>query len=354
MKRRPDGRWQKVVTIDGKRKTFYSRADTEKKAEKDIQNQMLSYNQKENRGKKLLSVSEEWYNLHTKHLEYSTTCRYNRYMEQLNDYFPNEYIKNITTNDIEKILIDFVEKDYSTKTIKDFLSVTKMIFKYAHKKKYIPEDVTFYITPPIGKPAVTREPLDESETLTIQKTLNCTFGLLAFFYMCTGLRKSEALALQWKDIDFDNKLIKVYKKLYYVSNTPYIKEVTKTKAGTRNVILLDVLAEQLLPLKAKPDDYVFNKDGKLLDKSYYTRQWEKFKNESNINTTAHPLRHTYSTIVYEAGVAEKDAQMLMGHSSIVVTHNIYTHIRAKRMQDTAEKLNSYIKKTFDGSHEENN
>ena len=346
MKQRPDGRWRKDVTIDGKRKTFYSRADTEKKAEKDIQNQMLLYNANEERGKKLLEVSEEWYNLHTKHLEYSTACRYNRYVEQLNEYFPNEYIKNITTNDIEKILIDFVEKDYSTKTIKDFLSVTKMIFKYAHKKKYIPEDVTFYITPSEGKPAVQRKPLDESDSINLSKALDCTFGLLAFFYMCTGLRKSEALALQWKDIDFENKIIKVYKKVYYVSNTPYVKECTKTKAGTRNVILLDVLAEQLLPLKAKPDDYVFNKDGKLLDKSYYTRQWDKFKQESKIDITAHPLRHTYSTMVFEAGVSEKDAQSLMGHSSIVVTHNIYTHIRAKRMQDTAEKLNSYMNKSL--------
>lgn len=346
MKRRPDGRWQKAITLNGKRKFFYSYAETEKKAERDILQQMLAYSEEEENGRLLEDVSDEWYNFHTVHLEYSTTCRYKRYMEQLNEYFPKSFIKEITTNDVEEILLDMVSKDYSSKTIKDFLSVAKMIFKYAHKKKYIDEDVTFYISPPLGKAPVTREPLDESNSINLSKALDCTFGLLAFFYMCTGLRKSEALALQWKDIDFDNKLIKVYKKVYYVSNTPYIKESTKTKAGTRNVILLDVLAEQLLPLKAKPDDYVFNKDGKLLDKSYYTRQWDKFKQESKIDITAHPLRHTYSTMVFEAGVSEKDAQSLMGHSSIVVTHNIYTHIRAKRMQDTAEKLNSYMKKSL--------
>ena len=73
---------------------------------------------------------------------------------------------------------------------------------------------------------------------------------------------------------------------------------------------------------------------------------KKFKKESGIDTTAHPLRHTYSTLVYEAGVTEKDAQVLMDHSSIVVTHNIYTHNRAKRMQETADKLNSYIAKSI--------
>lgn len=346
MKRRPDGRWQKSITIGGKRKFFYSYAETEKKAERDILQQMLAYSEEEEAGRLLEDVSDEWYDFHTSHLEYSSATRYKCYVKQLNEYFPKAYIKDITTNDVEEMLLDMVSKDYSSKTIKDFLSVTKMIFKYSHKRKYIDEDVTLYISPPLGKAPVTRKPLDETDSINLSKALDCTFGLLAFFYLCTGLRKSEALALQWKDIDFDNNIIKVYKKVYYVSNKPYIKECTKTKAGTRSVILLDVLAEQLLPLKGKPDEYIFNRDGKLLDKSYYTRQWEKFKKESNIDITAHPLRHTYSTIVFEAGVPEKDAQSLMGHSSIVVTHNIYTHIRAGRMKETANRLNSYMKKSL--------
>ena len=108
----------------------------------------------------------------------------------------------------------------------------------------------------------------------------------------------------------------------------------------------------MLPLKGKPEEYVFNKNGNLIDKSYYTRQWEKYKKESGIYTTAHPLRHTYATIVFESGISEKDAQMLPDHSSIVVTHNIYTHIRATRMQDTADKLNKYISQSLEKPSEE--
>lgn len=342
MKRRKDGRWVKVVNYNGKSISFYSRAENEKKAKRDILRQMVEYTEKEERGKTLLEVSEEWYNIHTRNLAYSTSVRYNRYMEQLNDYLKGEYIKAVTSNDIEKIMADMVRKQYSSKTIQDFLSVVRLIFRYAHKMQYISDDITFYLTPQKGKAPVHREPINEDETIAVSEMLSCTFGLLAFFYLCTGLRKGEVLALQWKDIDFENKRINIYKTVYFVSNAPHIKNTTKTKAGTRYMILLDCLAEVLLPIKGNPNDYVFNKNGKLIDKSYYTRQWNKYKEESGINTTAHPLRHTYSTLVFEAGISEKDAQMLMGHSSIVVTHNIYTHIRAKHMEKTATQLNNYM------------
>ncbi|MBS7299062.1 MAG: tyrosine-type recombinase/integrase [Eubacteriales bacterium] len=46
--------------------------------------------------------------------------------------------------------------------------------------------------------------------------------------------------------------------------------------------------------------------------------------------TPHQLRHAYATILYEAGIDEKDAQELMGHTSIQLTRDIYTHISKKR------------------------
>ena len=233
MKQRADGRWVKVITQNGRRISFYSRADTEKKAERDIQRQMIEYSQKEEQGKTLLEVSEEWYNIHTQNLAYTTSTRYTRYMNQLNDYLSGYYLKQITTQDIEVIMLDLVDKQYSSKTIQDFLSVTRLIFQYAHKKHYISEDITYYLTPPKGKPPIKREAITEQDTLTVSKMLNCTFGLLAFFYLCTGLRKSEALALQWRDIDFENKRIYVYKSLYYISNSPHIKTNTKIKSGER-------------------------------------------------------------------------------------------------------------------------
>ena len=55
--------------------------------------------------------------------------------------------------------------------------------------------------------------------------------------------------------------------------------------------------------------------------------------------TPHQLRHAFATMCFEMGVSPKDAQQLLGHSKIDVTLDTYTHIRAKRRDDVAAKLN---------------
>ena len=58
--------------------------------------------------------------------------------------------------------------------------------------------------------------------------------------------------------------------------------------------------------------------------------------------TPHQLRHAFATILFDAGIDVKVAQELLGHSSIQVTRDIYTHIRKGRMESTAETLNNYL------------
>lgn len=340
MKKRVDGRFCKKVKLpDGTIKYFYSSESTEARAERDIQKQLLNYRAKEEKGKLLLTVTEEWQAVHYKDLAYTTSRRYDIYVNAFNDYFDKRYIKDITAVEIEHFMQYLSAKQYSSKTIKDQLSVIKLIFKYALIHRYIENDVSSFISPEKGIAKKTREALTDIEILTVENSINCTFGLLAYFLLYTGLRKGEALALQWKDIDFENNVIHVNKSIYFESNNPHIKQ-PKTEAGKRDVILLDCLAKKLK--KGASNDYVFGNKKNPINKSYFTRQWEKYKKESGLNITAHQLRHTYATILFEADIKEKDAQALMGHSDIRVTQNIYTHIRQSRMPETANKLNDYL------------
>lgn len=342
MKKRADGRWQKSIKMPGgKRKIFYSTAPTQKQAEKDILQQAMAYTEKEEKGLLFEKVADLWENNHYKEIEYQTAGRYKTLVKHAVLRFKATHIKEITTSDIVAFLENLAAQGYSSKTIKDQFSVVKMIFRHAMQKAYINTDPTLYVDIPKGSAKKTRRELSKDDVRIIeQHVCDSTMSLFAYFLLYTGLRKSEALALQWKDIDFNNKAIHVSKSIYYKGNQPHIKK-PKTEAGIRDVILLDNLASKLKK-GSSDDDFVFTYNGKPMTLFKYTNEWNKYIRTIEIEFTAHQLRHTFATILFEAGIKEKDAQYLMGHSDISTTQNIYTHIRKNRTEETAAKLNEYF------------
>lgn len=340
MKRRKDGRYTKVKKLNGKKIFFYSSEPTEKKAERDIQRQMLEFTEKQKRGKLFSEVADEWEEWHYPKIEYSTAYRYTTLLNHARKEFEDVYIKDIQPLDIEHFLGYFVVKDYSSKSIKDELSVVRMVFRYAYIRKYVDTDPTRYISPPKGKPTVHRDALEDDQIKIIKENITVPFGLFAYLMIYTGLRKSEALALQYKDIDRKNREINIYKSLYNKGNKPYIK-TPKTKNSIRKVILPDFVLS-CIP-KGKPEEFIFTVDKvNPITKSQYDDMWGKYCAVTGLKVTSHQLRHTYATLLFEADINEKDTQHLMGHADIATTKNIYTHIRKKRLQKTAQKINDYI------------
>ena len=106
--------------------------------------------------------------------------------------------------------------------------------------------------------------------------------------------------------------------------------------------MLNILANKL-PTQKDKDALLFpNADGELLTETQFQRQWELYQKESGVTVTPHQLRHAYATILFEAGIEDKDAQELLGHANISTTREIYTHITNKRRKETAKKLNLAI------------
>ncbi len=341
MKKRKDGRWVKAVTLNGKRIYFYSSEKTEAKAIRDIEKQLLSYNEKEERGRRFKTVAEEWELKHYPSIAYSTAHRYEIFLKQINNHFADKYIKQITSKDILEFLNNLSKAGKSSKTIRDQLSVFRMVFHYALINQYISADPTLYVIPPKGTPKISREALTEQEVQKVQASVNCTFGFFAYFILMTGLRRGEALALTYDDIDFQNKTVHVSKSVYNKSNKPYIKE-PKTASGTRLAIMPDCLIEKF-PKRTEGQKYVFTKDGGLIRSDQYQKLWKKYQNETGLhNVTAHTLRHTYTTMLHEAGVDVKDAQILLGHSDVNVTQNIYTHVRESRYAVLSNQIDKYF------------
>jgi hypothetical protein len=100
MTQRKDGRWQKSITINGKRVFFYSSEPTERKALKDIEQQLLAYTEKEEKGATFEEVAKDWFALASSDVEPLTAYRYECFLKRAVDWFGDWYIKDITALDI--------------------------------------------------------------------------------------------------------------------------------------------------------------------------------------------------------------------------------------------------------------
>jgi len=173
----------------------------------------------------------------------------------------------------------------------------------------------------------------------------------------TGLRRGEILALQVKDIDFVKGYITVNKAVEFLCNSPNIK-VPKTPKSIRMIPILDPLIPYLKNMTdgKNENDFVFTGyDGNLYTKSSIQRLFKAFNRDYNryigslnnqadetVSFTMHQFRHTFCTMMYDAGVDVKTAQDILGHSSINVTLDIYTHLSREKKKINIERMNAYI------------
>ena len=172
------------------------------------------------------------------------------------------------------------------------------------------------------------------------------YRLLAF----SGLRGGEALALTWKDIDFEEKTLTVNKNLSQTKNG-FIVSSPKTKSSYRTISLDDKTIRTLKRWQLKEKELLFSNrvkncqivfpdlNGQHLNRqNIYMRSQRvaKFANLPDIGT--HGWRHTHASMLFEAGATMKEAQVRLGHSSIEMTMNIYTHVTKKVTTETATKL----------------
>ena len=338
MKKREDGRYVKSKNINGKRVFFYSSEPTERKALKDIERQMLEYAEREEKGKTFKEVAEEW---ESEYREKSSDIQWRKSIgaqyRRIVDYFDDTLIKSITPHDVDV----FIRRlNYGYKTVASHKCVLNMICNFAILHSYIDINPVSAIVVPRGLARQKRD-IPDTETLKIITDHHDGFDLLPFFLLYTGCRKSEALAITNNDIDLKHNKIKIRHHVIHDGNKPLYEPIVKTSASYRDVILLEKV-KNVLPKDFKGFLFSMNGDGIApLTKKAFDVRLKRYCQKYNVSLTAHQLRHGYATMLYEAKVGEKDAQKLMGHEDIALTHAVYTHIREVRDVITEKQLNSF-------------
>ena len=158
--------------------------------------------------------------------------------------------------------------------------------------------------------------------------------------VCLGLRRGEILGLKWNRIDFDNKKILVDNIIVYKPGEVY-EGPPKSKKGKRTLKisngLVDILKAMKVDVGALDDGYVLSrKEGKPFSASTLYVHYKKLLRSVNISTDTriHDLRHTNATLQIKEGISMKVVSQRLGHSSIVITMDLYGHV-LDDMQDAA-------------------
>lgn len=155
---------------------------------------------------------------------------------------------------------------------------------------------------------------------------NEDFGKRAVIEMAlkTGLRRSEIWGLTWNDIDFENKEISVNKSRQKINGEMKVC-ACKTKSSIRKISIPQSLIILLEEYKIETPDSEFVFEGLDIDNvPAWFKNWQ-IKNKIE-RIKFHDLRHTHATLLLYAGVDIKTISERLGHSSIGMTMNVYTHV----------------------------
>lgn len=345
MKRRSDGRFQKRITLaNGKSKLLYSSASSEREAIKDFNRQMLTLEAERKQSPKFDCVAEEWADERFPTVQNNTLKQYIPCKRDAIIFFGNVPIADIPPLHIKAYLDSLTSKGFSKKTIKERYAILKQIFNYAYEMEYIEKNPCLTIKLKFSKNMSTvKRSAAEAEDENIIKELSddVSFGFFAKFLLFTGCRRGEAFALSPKDIDFESKTVTINKTVEWLGNKPQIKLQPKTVAGNRTIPLPDILINELL--KRRGQKYIFqNEQGELCTNSQITRGWNKLKQSTGIRCTPHQLRHSYATMLFDAGIDVKTAQSWLGHTDIKTTLDIYTHLSELRQAQSVDKWFNFI------------
>lgn len=174
--------------------------------------------------------------------------------------------------------------------------------------------------------------------------------VLYTFLLATGLRISEALALEWSDIDLESGVVSVNKTLnrYQEVNPP------KSNAGYRDISIdkATILMLKQYKNRQQVQSWQLGRSEKVVfsvftEKYAYAcnlrRRLDKhFKKAGVTNVSFHGLRHTHATIMLYAGIQPKDLQHRLGHSDISMTLNTYVHATKEGAQKSASIFENAI------------
>lgn len=299
--------------------------------------------------KNMSQIADLWKEEKRQFVKKSTFAAYSLIVEtHLMPAFGN--LTEIAEKDVQEFVLNKLNKGLSQKTIKDILIVLRMILKYGAKKNYCvysPIDVIF----------PTDRERQELEVLSIanQKKImhyveeNFTFRNLGIFIcLSTGIRIGEICALTWEDIDIDGGVIHIRKtiqRIYIrekgVRHTELLIDTPKTATSIRDIPMTKDLLSVLKPIRKVVNGqyFVLTNEAHPTEPRTYRNYYKKLLDKLGIPPIKfHGLRHSFATRCIESHCDYKTVSVILGHSNISTTLNLYVHPNMEQKKRCIDRM----------------
>ena len=294
------------------------------------------------------------------------------FKNHIRPYIDNMDITEVTASVVQQVINEGFVKGLNVNTIRKIKFLFNQFFEYAVECGLVESNPTtrIKIRSRDSKQVNTEnfyKAIPQEERMRFVTALNKHPFLKPFCMtmMFAGLRAGEVLALRWENIDFENKIVSVrngltmvpvFDKKGKVLERKTVIGNTKTACSMRDVPIPDILCEVLQDWRKcqwvkreltgadliSPSSIIFgNDDGTVRTYSSCRMIFNRFAKANGFfgKVHFHTLRHTYSTMLFEANENPKVIQALLGHKSVKTTLTVYNSVDKSYYKQATDKLN---------------
>ena len=284
--------------------------------------------------------------------QYVKRSTYSAYSLLVNNHLIPAFagVYDVTEEMVQSFVFTKLEQGLSQKSIKDILIVLKMILRFAVKQGFMQHreiDVKF----PTERERQELEVLSRSSQKRIMEYVQSHFTFMnlgIYICLCAGLRIGEVCALVWDDIDLDNGVINVSKtiqRIYVIEggekHTEVIIDTPKSKNSIREIPIAKDLLRMIKPFKkvVNGNFYVLTNSDQPTEPRTYRNYYKRLMEQLNMpKLKFHGLRHSFATRCIESKCDYKTVSVLLGHSNISTTLNLYVHPNMEQKKKCVEQM----------------
>ena len=252
-------------------------------------------------------------------------------------------------------------KPYSKTTVQHHFSTLRNVLEYARRFHYIDADPCQDLSQK-EKPHREKRKIDFLDSAQAREFIRC-LEAEPLFWRCfenllitTGLRRGEAVGLQWGDISADKLTLTIQRNVTLDKTAEDKIHIGQTKGKeARTVPISRRVYALLMQLKEEqrqqyglvmPTAFIFNRDGNAYKPIYPTaptRWQQKFVKRHGLeDVSPHDLRHTAATLALEGGADLKQVQELLGHKDAQTTLTFYAGVTEEQQRRTVDSIESMI------------